>query len=218
METQAISLKTVGLAFAAVLLVEWGANAAAHHMSALPLISIGIARFLEILILMSIVSFFQSQGMATFGLHSTHWTMGLRKGILWSLGFGLFTVSVFGILVSAGVNPFEFMRTDLPSKHTEVLLFFTVGAVISPIAEEIFFRGIIYGFLRKWGVWVAVLLSTILFVLAHTTSSNIPLPQAVGGILFAVAYEKEKNLIVPMVIHMSGNFAIFTLALMSAPT
>jgi membrane protease YdiL (CAAX protease family) len=107
------------------------------------------------------------------------------------------------------------MKTDIPSVHYEILLFFLVGGLISPIAEEIFFRGILYGFLRRWGMWVAVVISTLLFVIAHTTSSRIPVPQAIGGILFAVAYEKEKNLVVSMVIHISGNLAIFIISLVS---
>jgi membrane protease YdiL (CAAX protease family) len=35
----------------------------------------------------------------------------------------------------------------------------------------------------------------------------------VGGVVFALAYEKEKNLLVPIVIHISGNLAIFALSL-----
>jgi hypothetical protein len=40
---------------------------------------------------------------------------------------------------------------------------------------------------------------------------NIPIPQIVGGLLFALSYEVEKNLMVPIIIHMSGNLAIFSL-------
>jgi membrane protease YdiL (CAAX protease family) len=213
METPAIDLKTIGIAIAGVFLIELGANAAARHMALTPMILLGVARLLEIAFLISIARFFTSRGIETFGIHSNRWLMGLKKGVLWSLGFGLVTVAVFGGLFFLGINPVEFMKAAMPSKHYEILLFFFVGAMLSPIAEEIFFRGIIYGFLRRWGLWVAVLISTLLFVLAHTASSKIPLPQAIGGILFAVAYEKEKNLLVPIIIHMSGNLAIFALAL-----
>jgi membrane protease YdiL (CAAX protease family) len=34
----------------------------------------------------------------------------------------------------------------------------------------------------------------------------------IGGILFAVSYEVEKNLLVPITIHSLGNLAIFTIA------
>jgi membrane protease YdiL (CAAX protease family) len=48
-----------------------------------------------------------------------------------------------------------------------------VGGIVAPVAEEVFFR----------------------------------------GILFAAAYEIEKNLIVPITIHCLGNLAIFSLSL-----
>jgi hypothetical protein len=35
----------------------------------------------------------------------------------------------------------------------------------------------------------------------------------VGGIIFAVAYEMEASLMVPITIHILGNMAIFTLSL-----
>jgi membrane protease YdiL (CAAX protease family) len=217
METPAIDLKTVGLALITVLFMEWAAKAAAPYVALPSMLVLGTLRSLEIATFICIASFFEAHGLATIGIHSKHLLMGLKKGILWSVGFGLITATAFGILFYAGINPFEFMKTDMPSKHYEILLFFMVGAMISPIAEEIFFRGILYGFFRRWGIWVAVLASTLLFVIAHTISSKIPVPQAIGGILFAIAYEKERNLIVPMVIHMSANFAIFALALMSTP-
>ncbi|MGD9179205.1 MAG: CPBP family intramembrane metalloprotease, partial [Desulfobacterales bacterium] len=88
--------------------------------------------------------------------------------------------------------------------------------LIGPLAEEIFFRGILYGFFRKWGVPTAILLSTLFFVLSHTHTSGsiIPVTQLIGGILFAISYEVEKNLLVPITIHCLGNLAIFTLALL----
>jgi membrane protease YdiL (CAAX protease family) len=90
-----------------------------------------------------------------------------------------------------------------------------VGGVVSPIAEEVFFRGILYGFLRRWGVLVAVVGSTVIFVLAHPIISGIRLTQIVGGLVFAVAYEVEGNLMVPITIHALGNLAIFSLSLVS---
>ena len=86
-----------------------------------------------------------------------------------------------------------------------------VGSLIAPIAEEIYFRGLVYGYLRRWGPIVAILGSTLLFVVIHPNLQNLPFPQIVGGLLFATAYEVEKNLMVPIVIHISGNLALFSL-------
>jgi len=53
-------------------------------------------------------------------------------------------------------------------------------------------------------------------VLAHPIFPGIPLPQVVVGIVFAVAYEIEGSLMVPITIHILGNLAIFTLSLISS--
>ena len=91
-------------------------------------------------------------------------------------------------------------------------MFFILGGFFAPLAEEIFFRGILYGFFRKWGISTAIIVSTLLFVLPHTSGHTLPITQIIGGILFAVSYEVEKNLLVPITIHSLGNLAIFTIA------
>ena len=90
-------------------------------------------------------------------------------------------------------------------------MFLLIGGVVSPITEEIVFRGILYGYLRQWGMLTAIFGSTVLFVLAHSIQGVFPLTQIVGGIVFAVAYERERNLLVPIVIHILGNLAIFSI-------
>ena len=113
----------------------------------------------------------------------------------------------------ARIDLLRFFQTRLPEKASEIALFFIVGGVIGPIAEELFFRGILYSFLRRWGVLAALLISTTVFVFAHPFFPKIPITQIVGGIVFALAYETEKNLMAPIVIHVLGNMAIFTLSL-----
>ena len=68
-------------------------------------------------------------------------------------------------------------------------------------------------FFRRWGVAAALVASTLAFVLAHPLGHRFPLTQVVGGVVFAVAYEVEGDLIVPITIHVLGNLALFTLSL-----
>lgn len=99
----------------------------------------------------------------------------------------------------------------------EFILFFLVGGIISPITEELFFRGVIYGFLRRWGAISAVVFSSLAFVLAHhMVSTGLLFIPFTGGIVFALAYEIEKNLMVPITLHVLGNLAIFVLSSLSA--
>jgi hypothetical protein len=140
---------------------------------------------------------------------------GLKKGLLWSAGFGaLGSIACVG-LFAVSINPLTLIKARLPTQTGDLILFFIVGGMLGPVAEEVFFRGILYGFLRRWGVIVALILSTLIFVLCHPISHGIPVTRLVGGLLFAVAYEISDSLIVPITIHALGNLAIFTLSLMS---
>ena len=97
---------------------------------------------------------------------------------------------------------------------SEIAFFFLIGGMVGPIAEEVFFRGILYGFFRRWGVLVGLGLSTLIFVLIHLISHLfLPVTQVIGGIVFALAYEVEDSLLAPITIHALGNMAIFTLSL-----
>ena len=81
-----------------------------------------------------------------------------------------------------------------------------------------FFRGVVYGFFRRWGVLTALLISTGIFVLVHLLARPVQgfaIVQAIGGVVFAASYELEKNLMVPITIHCLGNMAIFLLPALS---
>jgi membrane protease YdiL (CAAX protease family) len=135
--------------------------------------------------------------------------------LAWSAGFGIAAGILFSVLLATGINPLKLVHTPLPSAAWQIIIFFIVGGVIGPVWEEIFFRGIIFGFFRRWGLYLAILISTALFVLPHYDGNHLPFTQIVGGIVFAAAYEKEKSLVVPITIHCLGNIAVFSLTLFS---
>jgi hypothetical protein len=203
-------VKTLALSFAAIALVEAGL---AFSMAAFrPVFRLGAARLLEIGLIVWAVH--AVEGNLTFiGLDRGQWSAGLKKGLLWSAGFGAFSGIVFAILHVAGIDPLSLIRTRLPRDSANLFLFFFVGGIVAPVAEEVFFRGILYGFLRRWGIALAFVLSTLLFSVSHGLGHGFPLTQVVGGVLFAAAYEIEKNLFVPITIHCLGNLAIFSLSL-----
>jgi hypothetical protein len=184
-----------------------------HNLLA-PLTGVGLARFAEIIFLLALIKFKENR-LLIIGLSSPRIYRGLKRGAIWAISFGVAAGFVLLISYLAGIKVTTLFRMQLPSESNRFITFLLVGALIGPIAEEIFFRGILYGFFRRWGIPAAVLLSTLLFVLPHSHSPGlaIPVTQLIGGILFAVAYEIEKNLLVPITIHSLGNLAIFTLGL-----
>jgi membrane protease YdiL (CAAX protease family) len=214
METDKIQIKTLAICLAAVIAVEVVARIGIRPGTYNPIIVLGAVRLLEAGMIVMIV-LIREKGLDPIGLSLKGLLPGMRRGWIWSAGFGL-VVLLGGVLAYVvGMNPLSLIHTPLPANPGHILLFFIVSGLIGPVAEEVFFRGVLYGFFRRWGAPAAIILSTLLFVLAHPIFPAIPITQVVGGILFAVAYEVEKNLVVPITIHASGNMAIFALSVLS---
>jgi hypothetical protein len=213
METDKIKLSTVIAAIIVIVVVEIAIRFLINRGIFTHLTGLGLARAAQIVLLLVIVKVRQ-QHISTIGLAWSNFHTGFKKGLIWSVSFGV--AAAIGLLFVhlAGFKISGLFRMQLPADSSRLVIFFVVGVLIGPIAEEIFFRGILYGFLRRWGAPTAIVLSTLLFVLPHTSGSVVPVTQLIGGILFAVAYEVEKNLLVPIIVHCLGNLAIFTLALL----
>ncbi len=215
MEASKIKISTVIAALVAVVAVEFGARLLISQNILAHMTALGLARVAEIILLLIIIML-REKSMAAVGLAFSRIFEGLIKGLIWSLLFGAAAGIVLLVMHLVGIRVSGLFRMPLPSESKQLAAFFLVGVLIGPIAEEIFFRGIFYTFFRRWGIQTAIILSTLLFVLPHTHASGsiIPVTQLIGGLVFAIAYEVEKNLLVPITIHCLGNLAIFTLALM----
>jgi hypothetical protein len=173
------------------------------------LAGLGLLRIIQSILIM--ITAYRVDGNFRFmGLSLDRIKTGFQKGLLWSSVFGVITGIGFFVLHQNHIDPVRIFHVNLPREPFHALLFFMVGGLIAPVAEELFFRGILYGFFRQWGLLFAIFSSTMIFVLAHPDASYV---QITGGIIFAISYEKEKNLIVPITIHSLGNLSLFSLSL-----
>lgn len=78
-------------------------------------------------------------------------------------------------------------------------------AVVVPIGEEVFFRGLVYGGLRvRWGAAIGALASAAFFAAVHTQLVHA-LPIFALGLVLAVAYERSGSLLPGMVAHGLNN-------------
>lgn len=207
-----ISLRTLILSIAAVVLIETGA-AVLFPIVYDRMILVGIVRIFEAAAVTVIIER-SGPGHAALGLSAETFLPGLRQGFMWSVLFGsgaLFLMILFWV---AGIDILPLIRAKLPESSYQRATFFLVGGFVAPCAEELFFRGVIYGFFRRWGVWAALAASTLLFATAHGPVSALPVTQMIGGCIFALVYEREKNLLAPVTIHCLGNAAIFSLSLL----
>lgn len=160
-------------------------------------------RLLDILILLRL-------GRWSFG--GMHISPALKETlfivIIWSLAGFVFLAGYKSIAGTSMVN-----AKGILSKYRgkELVFFYMTSCLVSPVAEEFFFRGILYRKMRAFlDVWMSVSLISLLFALTHYYfSGQIYLPFW-GSLLFCVAYEKTKSILTPILLHISGNILIFS--------
>lgn len=147
------------------------------------------------------------------GLRSTTWRWllaGLGVGLVARvLAFGL----VLGYMALTGdqSNPQDWLAGTAAGGGLGLVMLMLLGAVLTPVAEELFFRGVLYGGLRRYGVVVALVVSSLLFGLAHGV--NVVLPVAVMlGVLNALLYERSGSIWPSVVAHGVHNALGFALA------
>jgi membrane protease YdiL (CAAX protease family) len=85
-------------------------------------------------------------------------------------------------------------------------------AVLTPIWEEIVFRGVIYGGLKpRLGLLAAALISASAFAIAHGVPILLPYMFTVG-LAFVFLREFHRTLWAPIALHMSINTLAFVVA------
>ncbi len=135
--------------------------------------------------------------------------------ILWTI-FGFFLVILAQTI--AGNIEIHVFGVDIESQNTKNLiniatmtpLFIIVTAIIAPILEEIVFRKIVFGtiYKRYGNFFLAFLVSSILFGLLHMEPQHL-LRYTAAGFVFAFLYAKTKNILVPILTHVSINSFVF---------
>jgi hypothetical protein len=87
-----------------------------------------------------------------------------------------------------------------------------LGGLIVPVAEELFFRGFVYDWIRNGTtMWPAIIVSAAIFGAVHFVPLQVVLA-FVMGIGLAWIYEKSGTLWAPIVLHLSNNVVFLLLA------
>jgi membrane protease YdiL (CAAX protease family) len=107
------------------------------------------------------------------------------------------------ITIRTNVDEIQAQAAGRPWTTLAILL----GAVIvAPFCEEIFFRGFFFQGLRlRVALWIAVVLSAVIFGVAHGDLGSLPL-LIVIGILLAILRWRTRSLWPGMALHMLNNF------------
>jgi membrane protease YdiL (CAAX protease family) len=95
-----------------------------------------------------------------------------------------------------------FERAGEPAKRIPIIL---LAIVIAPLAEEFFFRGFLYGVLKRYaGALPALVFTGVAFALIHLHVPSL-LPLFLLACVLTLAYELSGSLLVPMAMHALFN-------------
>lgn len=168
------------------------------------LLYIGSVRLIEIGVLLVILR--RSSGsLGLAGLSEIRTKRILWRSLGWSVTCAFVILALYWLMNTLEPALWqELVPKNKSTRITPALLFIT-GGLLSPIAEELFFRRIVFGFFRRWGFYLSTLISTGLFILPHLASTALPLLPIMGGIGLALVYEKEKHLLAPILVHITAN-------------
>jgi membrane protease YdiL (CAAX protease family) len=141
--------------------------------------------------------------------------LGFTKVVLW--GAGLLIAALPLIFASSAVfsslmhvnsqkdsQPIMqlFERVSDPTRKIPIIL---LAIVIAPLAEEFFFRGFLYGVLKRYaGGLPALLLTGVAFAVIHLHLPSL-LPLFLLACVLTLAYELSGSLLVPMAMHALFN-------------
>lgn len=119
---------------------------------------------------------------------------------------------ILGMIQMSGILPEEWFNVQNDTYSdvmtaSGVLQFFSVG-LMAPLLEEILFRGLILGTLKKeMHPWVAIIISAVSFGIAHGTA--ISFIYATGlGLLMGWLFVKFNSVLPSIVFHVAYNCAL----------
>lgn len=148
-----------------------------------------------------------------FGFRAVRWSTAVA-GVL-GAGIGYYVVTaIYAALLNLHGNE----KLPIPVNNSRGALIGTTVfvCVVAPIAEEFFFRGFIFGGLRRMriefagrqvGIWVAAIITGILFGLAHTgsASSRYLIPLGFLGFVLCLLRWRTGSLYPCMALHSINN-------------
>ncbi|KAA9016038.1 CPBP family intramembrane glutamic endopeptidase [Niallia endozanthoxylica] len=140
-----------------------------------------------------------------------------RESMYWAVG-GIF-LAFFAQIAAANIE--YWLGIEMGSENTEQIvsliktapIVILVTSIIGPILEEIVFRKILFGALyTRMNFFLAGLISSLIFALAHGEPEHVILYSAMG-FTFAFLYVKTKRILVPIFAHVSMNTIVVIMQL-----
>ncbi len=104
---------------------------------------------------------------------------------------------IFGVVSEPGELPMD-------SAVSSRVMYFCIYAVLPALAEEIAFRGVVFGLLRPYGKVIAVVGSAFVFGIMHGNLLQIPFA-FIGGLFFGYLLAETGSILPCVLLHFCNN-------------
>ena len=139
--------------------------------------------------------------------------MGMGWGIVAWIGASLASAAVVTVLEALGVDVAP-QAAEQALGLVEPWVAVLAIVILAPIAEELFFRGVVFNaFLRERGPRLAYLGSAALFAVIHLSIVAL-IPIFLLGLALAWVYDRTGSILAPIVMHAVVNGASVLIALL----
>lgn len=153
--------------------------------------------------------------VATFKKHSPLLGIGVFFLAFWGITVGNAVADVLIILFPALEKSSQAAGLPAAENMREVITELLYAAAIPALMEELAFRGIVTGGLRRWGDKFAIITGSVLFALVHGNLVQMP-ATFLAGIFMGYAYVRTGCLWTPIAIHFVNNAMSTALSALSA--
>lgn len=146
------------------------------------------------------------RSLSAFGFRRVAPRWLLLAALLGLVAMGL--ASLLSIFVLDPLFPDDNTQADYDTAATAGIAFFlgtlAMGGVIEPFGEELLFRGVLASFLKRWGPWVMIIGSTLVFALAH--GINVVFFSAVFmSVVSTYLYWRTGSIWTSVIVHITYN-------------
>jgi uncharacterized protein len=134
---------------------------------------------------------------------------------IWAIVIAAMLYSFTVPLLLSQVDPKGHLSFRIPADTPASLILVLLAVVVAPVTEELLFRGWIYTSLRhRFGLWSAVIASSIVFALAHYDETHIyALAVFPVGLALAGLRERTGSIKASIIFHAVYNLAAVAISL-----
>ncbi|WP_161606229.1 CPBP family intramembrane glutamic endopeptidase [Microlunatus speluncae] len=143
--------------------------------------------------------------LASFGFRTTSWKW---VAVAIAAGIGVYWVNQLVALAYIALFGNDTPQADYQAAASgsplSLAVTLVLGAGLTGLGEEVFFRGVVANVLWRYGAWAGIFLSAIIFAVVHGFNLILPIALVVG-IVNAILFRRSGSIWTCVIVHVMYN-------------